>query len=387
LPGGPLGGTFCPMRKGRGSHPRRRPSPGGPRWLWLVALAATGGCEPAPEPVLGAASSTDFLRATRFALAEDVREFGAMPSLDTLLIPQGSGRAAQALDAAHRLAAVPGMVAVLGHANSAASLASSQVYNRARIVQIAPTSTASLYSEAGRYSFRMVPADEVQGRFLAEAVHEHLPVGGTIALLFVNDDYGRNLRRTFLEALEPERAEVVLDLPHAESDVQGVDVPHHLGALEHEGPDLIVWLGRVPALNELLPGIRMHLGEIPILGSDALARADLLSDRAPEWDGVRFSDFLDMEETPELRAFGERWESVLGVEAGAGEALTYDATRMLLAGLRDGARTGEAMRMWLMTLGRERPPYPGITGPIQFDERGDVERTFVVRTIRPRARP
>jgi branched-chain amino acid transport system substrate-binding protein len=353
----------------------------------LIGMVAAGGCEPAPEPVLGAASSNDFLQATRFALAEDVREFGAMPSLDTLLIPQGSGRAAEALDAANRLAAAPGMVAVVGHANSAASLASSQVYNRARIVQIAATSTASLYSEAGPYSFRMVPADEVQGRFLAGAVHEHLPAGGTIALLFVNDDYGRNLRGTFLEALEPDRAEVVLDLPHAETDVQGIDVPHHLGALEHERPDLIVWLGRVPGLNELLPGIRTRLGQVPILGSDALARADLLSERGPEWDGVRFSDFLDMEETPELRAFGERWEAVMGVEAGTGEALTYDATRMLLAGLRDGAGTGEAMRRWLMTLGRDRPPYPGITGPIRFDERGDLERTFVLRTIRSRDEP
>lgn len=375
------------MRNGQVSRRRRGRAGKTAAGLWLCCLLGAAGCESPPPPVLGAASSNDFLQATRFALADDLREFGAPSPADTTLIAQGTGRAADALEAAHRLAGIPGMVAVVGHANSAASLASSQVYNRAGIVQIAPTSTAPLYSEAGPFSFRMVPPDDVQGAFLAEVVHEFLGEGGTIALLFVNDDYGRSLRRTFLAALDPERIVVALDLPHAETDLQDFDAAHLLGALDHERPDLIVWLARVPGLNELLPGIRRSLGQVPILGSDALARADLLSERGPEWNEVRFADFLDMDGSRELRAFRERWATAEGGDVGTGEALTYDAVRMILTGLREGATTGEAMQRWLMALGRERPPYPGITGPIRFDDRGDLDRTFVVRTIRPRETP
>jgi hypothetical protein len=54
---------------------------------------------------------------------------------------------------------------------------------------------------------------------------------------------------------------------------------------------------------------------------------------------------------------------------------------MLLQATRDGARTGAEIRAWLESLGRERPAYEGITGPIRFDENGDVDRSYVLRPV------
>lgn len=347
----------------------------------LLSIAVA--CQPPSTPVLGGVAAGGFLDAIRLAVED--RDAGGAPAapIDTVLIPQGSNRAAPSLEAAQELTARPHLIAVIGHASSPASLASSQVYNRHRVVQIAPTSTAPLYSEAGPYSFRMVPSDEHQGPFLAERLSSFLPEGGRLAVLFVNDDYGRGLREPFLDALDRSRFEVVLDLPHTEGDVEALDVAHHIDALVATRPDLVVWLGRVPGLAVLLPGIRKHLGEIPVLGSDGASRADLLTNRGPWWEGVHYVDFVDMDGNDELREFRRRFQDRFGADAGGAEVVTYDAARIILSAVSEGVRTSDELREYLLALGRDRPPFPGLAGPIRFDERGDAEPAYVLVRIGP----
>src|SRR5260221_1495809 len=103
-----------------------------------------------------------------------------------------STSAKDALTAAESLATEATILAVVGHTNSNASLAASQVYNERHVVQIAPTSTAPLYSHAGPYSFRMVPSDLYQGEFLAKVVAGDSP-HPRVAVLYENHDYGRSL--------------------------------------------------------------------------------------------------------------------------------------------------------------------------------------------------
>ncbi len=351
-----------------------------------LALVCLAGCGEPPAPVLAGAATGSFLNAVRLAV-EDGRDEEGRPLADTILRVEVSSRSAPALEVAAELAAVPGLVAVVGHSNSEASLATSQVYNQHGIVQIAPTSTAVLYSEAGPFSFRMVPPDDAQGRFLAQAVTDSLPVGTRLGLLFVNDDYGRGLRSVILEALDPVDYPVVLDLPHTEGDVEPVDAEHAVEAFVASGADALLWLGRVPALNDILPRLRDRVGGIPVVGGDAVSRGDLIQELHPSWDGILYVDFVDMEASPELREFRlryrERFGSVASVGAPAGpEVLSYDAAAVILAALREGARTGEEVRDYLMSLGRTRPPHSGLGGPVSFDAFGNVDRGYVLRRMR-----
>jgi hypothetical protein len=56
--------------------------------------------------------------------------------------------------------------------------------------------------------------------------------------------------------------------------------------------------------------------------------------------------------------------------------------RLLLSGVRAGAGSGEEMRAYLGSLGRERPPFPGLSGPVVFDSLGDVARPYTVLPLR-----
>ena len=352
----------------------------------VVGLAVGGlvlvtGCGTGSERVTVAVTAGEsFLDAGRLAI-EDELAAAPIPGLDTIMVLEGSNRSAPALTIAERLVGQEGLVAVVGHANSAASLVASQIYNGHGVVQLAPTSTAPSYSEAGPFSFRMVPSDEHQGPYLVEAVRDAFPDGARVAVIYVNDDYGRGLRSAVLRTLDAARYPVVLQLPHAEEAVGPEDVRQGMAAFENAAPDVLLWLARPQALELFLPYLRDRHPELPIIGGDAVSRAIVLEDPDGLWPGVMYTDFVDPTSTPEMQAFLDRFQGRFGTEASGPEIMTYDAVRLLLQGIREGARTGDALREYLASLGRQRPPFEGLSGPVTFDEQGDVERSFVLRVL------
>ncbi|MFN2316939.1 MAG: ABC transporter substrate-binding protein [Gemmatimonadales bacterium] len=354
--------------------------------LALLAALSFTACVGPSSVAVGAALSGSFVNATRLAI-EDAVAAGGLPGLDTLLLHETTNAAAPAIGMAEQFIALPGIVAVIGHSNSAASLAASQTYNDAGVVQIAPTSTAVRYADAGPFSFRMVPADPKQGELLAAAVTEARPSGARVALHYVNDAYGRGLREVVLGALDLSRHVLVHDVPHLDIESEPISavalrqIDEELRALSDKRPDLILWLGRSGTMSYYLPGIRQHLGSVLVMGGDALAPGRDLVAQAPGWGGVRYVDFFEPESTPELRAFRDRFLARFAASAGTAEVLSYDAMRLVLAAVASGARTGPEVRAWLLRLGDDLPPYTGLSGPIRFSPEGEVERPYVLVAI------
>lgn len=349
----------------------------------LLLLSFLTACEPSRDEgpvVLTVAAGSSFLEGARLAL-EDGLAAGPIPGLDTILIPEPTTRSDVALMHAEDLVTIPGLSAVIGHASSTSSLAASQIYNDHEVVQIAPTSTTPVYSQAGPFSFRMVPSDAWQGQFLADAVADAFPDGARLAVFFVNDDYGRGLRAEFRAHLDTERYPLVVDIPHLENDVGPVDVANGVAAAVEARPDVVVWLSRGPVLQMFLSDLRRELGGISIYGGDGIGIATPATYEIELWKSIFYSDFVDPKATPALRGFSERVRERTGRPVTTSEILSYDAMALLLAALRDGRRTGPEIRDWLDGLGRERPPFQGISGALSFDDNGDVERSHVLRTF------
>ncbi len=342
----------------------------------LAGVSLLVGCERTVPVALGVSTSSTFVQAARLALEQELSGPG-LPSIDTVLMVETTNRAAPAIERADSLASVPGMLAVVGHSNSSASLAAAPLYNDHGIVELSPTSSAVAYAQAGAYSFSLIPPDDRQGAFLARYVKQVLPGGGRVAVLYVNDDYGRGLRGAFSADLDPARYPVVVDLPHVEDDLQPTEINETASALASARPDVVVWLARGGTLGRYIDAIRKAAPGTPILGSDAVGAGGVADPDGPRWENVWHVAFVDMGAAavqPFRRAYRERF----GGEATGACALTYDAVRLLLAGIRSGVRTGAGMRAYLESLGRSRPAFQGITGPVAFDENGNVRRSYVM---------
>jgi branched-chain amino acid transport system substrate-binding protein len=360
---------------------------GGPRRRYArLAASAVGvlaavpltlaSCGEPERPTLGVSTSSAYADAARLALS-DAEAAGSLP-LEPVFIGEGTAEARPALSAARQFVAQRGLVAVVGHSNSSASVAASQIYNEHQVVQIAPSASAVVYSEAGPYSFRLVPPDTRQAGFIASEVAEALPAGGRLALLYVNDDYGRGLRMALQEALRSTALRTVLEIPYVEGAPEAEDMRQTGEAIAAARPDVILWLGRASVLHDYLPTFRATAPAARIVGSDGVAARVQLADGDGRWSGVRHVDFLDLGATAGSRDFARRYRQRYGRAATVPDALTYDATRLLIAAIDAGATSGPEVREYLNSLGRSRPPFQGVTGPIRFDERGDVDRGYVV---------
>lgn len=363
----------------------------GPRRLHAlptIAVACCLGCTRPTGPVaVGVALSTSFIDATRMAI-DDVAASGQLPPIDTLFFDEQSSRAATALELVDSFRLRRGMVGVVGHSISSSSLATAPVYNTLGIVQIAPTSTAAQFSDAGAYSFRMVPGDDQQGHFLARAIDSLFPAGARVAVLYVNDDYGRGLRSALIGALDTLRYPLVYHQPHTDDEYgdphpdRDARVRATVTSMLSARPDVVVWLGRPGTFVSYLGVLRDLGGPIPVLGGDAIANWRDADNGRGDWNGVRYVDFLDLEQSVALQDFRRRYRDRFGRNAGTPEVLSYDAMHLLLSAIRDGARTGDEVRQWLQRLGADgREPYYGLSGRIVFDAHGDIARSYILVQI------
>jgi branched-chain amino acid transport system substrate-binding protein len=264
-----------------------------------------------------------------------------------------------------------GVVAVVGHVSSSATLAAAPVYNGAArpVVQISPSSSAPEVTRAGAWTFRICPSDFQHGAALARFARNRLGLSrGTI--LYLNNEYGRGIRSVF--AAEFVRRGGVIE-----------DMAPYLGAEPDLGPyldriavrhtsEFIFLAGNRSEAEVALRGIRARGLRLTILGGDGL---EGIERAGPLAEGVFVSSaYLAGVETPRnqafLTAYRARYPGAPPPNQAA--AASYD----ILYLLRDViARTGPdraRIRDGLAAIGSAAPVFEGVTGAIAFDPDGDV---------------
>ena len=332
------------------------------------------------HPVIAVIGSSNSMVAAQVATDVINRDVEPGDSIILQLHYSTSPLAAKpAIEQAVALVNIPNIMAVVGHANSSASLAAAQIYNEGEVVQIAPTTTSPLYANAGPYSFTMVPDDREQARFLASEIKGDSTVK-KIAIAYANDDYGRGLLSEVKRHLAGSDIEVVTEFAHAsERDFGQMDNLRE--ELKLQRPDLLLWLSRPSPLEVLL---KDHPG-IPVLGSDGLESIVVYANENGVFTGVRFVRFFDPQITsPRLEAFRRAYRARSQTQITAEALYTYDAIMLIAQGIRAGARTPAALREYVASIGQRRK-FEGLGGEVRFNEDGAAERPFHLAIV-PAAR-
>lgn len=345
----------------------------------LTMLAVMAACSDRAPYRLGVVASTDGMRGAELA-ARDINKSGGVRGRPIELHSVGgasSSNAAIALQVAETLAADARVLAVIGHANSSASLAASQVYNARRVVQVAPTSTTPLFSAAGPYSFRLVGSDEFQGRFLADEIVAERPK--RVAVVYVNDDYGRALHRSLEAELRQRGVATVRAYPYAEQDTSGRR--ELVAALAHQRPEMLAWLGRVGYFALVAAPLRAALPSLRIVASDGFGGPEVDADPRGLFAGVRHARLTDMGRADTLlQRVRRQYRTEAGADMSDEAALSYDAVLLLAEAVRAAGPDRPAIRDWMARVGRTSPAFTGVTGPIVFTDSGDRVPHYVLVT-------
>ena len=286
-----------------------------------------------------------------------------------------------ALRVAEALRDDPAVVAVIGHLTSGPTLAAAPVYGGGDrpVVLVSPSASNPALSGISPFFFRVCPSDLAFGSRLAQYATRTLGAR-RVAVVFMNDDYGRGIRETFRAELGRLGGEVVSEDPYLPS--AGSPEPY-LARLARGGDTDAVLLAMPRVAAELALRETARLGlRWPVLGGDALTGIETLG---PPAEGVRVASPYLPDRPGErnaafVAAYRRTYDGARPDHRGAG---AYDVVQLLARAIEDVGTDRRALRDYLAAVGGDRPAFEGVTGRIAFDRAGDVpEKTVVIGVVR-----
>ncbi len=335
--------------------------------IWIAgSLAAAGYCASRPGVARIVYINAD--RSIGTVVEQATREEGA--AVSAILIPASAAAVdtarGEAPDVAYAEAAVTtqGVVAVVGHPSSRASLLAAPIYAEAGVPFIAPTATSARLRHAGPWIFQLAPDDEAEGAFIANFALDSLPTRRISVIYLAADEYGIGLRDGIVSALAARGVTPVDEVGVLEDS----DFERRVAAsLRGHVPDAVVIAARTPEAVAIARAIRARLPRVPLILADGVENGAFVRGTGarlgPAYAVVWWRpDSAD----PASRAFVARFSRAAGRPPRQQEAMYYDALMVAAQAVRAvGARRG-AIRRYLSELGVTRPPYRGVTGLISF---------------------
>jgi ABC-type branched-subunit amino acid transport system substrate-binding protein len=273
-----------------------------------------------------------------------------------------------------------------------------QVANQAAIpsgvTMCSPASTAPDFTtlEDNDLFFRTPPTDALQGAVMAQIASERLG-HDTAATLFLNNAYGNGLSAGFVDSFENEYGGTVtasVSFSKGRSSYTS-QLSEALG----DDPGVLIIVGYPESGVQIFRDFYNNYdGSMDILVSDGLQSSSLPGNVGRDMSNVRGTAPLG--QGPGVDFFNQAYQDAYDADP-AGQPFTrqaYDAAAVLVlanaaAGENDGAAVAENMRAVAQGEGTEVTPsnlvegiemaangdainYQGVSGPIAFDEAGDL---------------
>jgi branched-chain amino acid transport system substrate-binding protein len=344
----------------------------------LLALAVfLAGCRQDPRPIeiglvltLADSGVAPMLRGARLAVAQINQAGGVRGRPLSLAVRDDFGDPDSAVRVAGDLYR-SNVVAVIGNAYSAPTLAAAPVYNGGRrpVVQISPSASVPDLSNAGDYTFRTCPTDLEYGAALARWAHDHLGLSRA-AILYVNDDYGRGFRMNFVREFERLGGGATVVAPFLASEP---DVSAYLERMQarHDADVLVLGANLTEGLVALQQ-IRASGLKLPVLAGDGFVGVETRGDVA---EGLYVSTAYlvssrHLANRQFVGAYRREYPSAPPPDQGA--ASTYDVVRLLGQSIKTAGLDRDRIRYAVAGIGTRTPAFEAAVGPIAFDAHGDV---------------
>lgn len=259
---------------------------------------------------------------------------------------------------------------VLGHLNSGTSIPASRIYSDAGIPQVSPSATAILYTAQGLQSaFRVMTNDSQQGKVLGAFAVKKM---GAKRIAIVDDRtaYGQGLADEVEKSVKAAGGTVVA---REYTTDRSTDFLSILTSIKAKNPDLVFYGGMDPQGGPMAK--QMHtLGlKAKFLGGDGLQTTEFLKLAGKDADGVTASSpGLPVDDMPGGKEFKQKFVAKYGpIQTYAPYA--YDAAMTLVEAMKRADSADP--KKYLPQLARmERR---GVTGPISFDEKGDIKSVAI----------
>ena len=258
-----------------------------------------------------------------------------------------------------------GVVGVIGHLNSGATIPASKIYADNGIPQISPSATAVAYTAAGyKTAFRVMTNDAQQGSVLGNFAVTKL---GAKKIAIVDDRtaYGQGLADEVEKAVKAAGGEVVA---REYTSDRATDFMAILTSIKSKSPDLVFFGGMDPQAAPMLKQMKQLGMSAKFLGGDGAQTPQFISLAGADAEGALASNpGLPLNVMPGGASFKSKFEAKYGKIQNY-SPYAYDAVYVMVEAMKRANSTEPAK--YLAEL--PKTDFQGVTGHIRFDGKGDI---------------
>jgi branched-chain amino acid transport system substrate-binding protein len=258
-----------------------------------------------------------------------------------------------------------GIVGVIGHLNSGATIPASKIYFDAGIPQISPSATAIAYTASGfNTAYRVMTNDKQQGTALAEYAVSQL---GAKKIAIVDDRtaYGQGLADEFERAAKAAGAEVVA---REYTTDKSTDFMAILTSIKSREPQVVFFAGMDPQAAPMLKQMKQLGIHAQFLGGDGMETPKFIDLAGADAEGAIASNpGLPLAKMPGGAAFKQKFNARFG-EIQNYSPYAYDAVYVMVEAMKRAKSSDPAKYLAEMP----KTDYQGVTGHIRFDNKGDL---------------
>jgi branched-chain amino acid transport system substrate-binding protein len=269
----------------------------------------------------------------------------------------------QAVAAARKLVS-EGVIFVVGHYCSGASIPASEIYQAAGVLQISPASTNPMLTELGRANvFRVVNRDDANGIVVGNYLADHWP-DKKIAILHDDTTYGKGVaeevkknlnRRGLTEAIYQAYVPGKADYGAEIAELQAADIAVLFIGGYHTEIGLMARLARDRGYSvQLVAGNSMGTEEFRLIAG-------------PAAEGMLFTDPADPRRRAEAAPVVNRFRAS-GFEP---EGYTLHAYAAVQVWAQAAEKSG-SLEIQAMIASLRKHQFDTVLGSIDFDEKGDL---------------
>ncbi len=259
---------------------------------------------------------------------------------------------------------------VIGHLNSGTTIPASKIYSDAGIPQISPSATNPKYTRQGfKTAFRVV-ADDVQlGSTLGKYGVGTLK-GKAIAVIDDRTAYGQGVAEEFTKAVEGAGGKVVAK--EFTTD-KATDFSSILTTIKSKKPDVLFFGGMDAVAGPMLKQMKSLGITVKFMGGDGICSTELAKlagdGMADEQVYCAEAGGVEGEAKAGMDKFKADFKTKFNADVQVYAPYVYDAVKVMAAAMVKANSADPAK--YLPELAKT--DYKGVTGPIAFDEKGDIK--------------
>ena len=314
------------------------------------------------------------------AISEANAKGGVMGKKIVTVISDDKNDPTEASNAANKLISQDRIKLMVGSATSKCTIPISDICQSSKVVLIPPSATNPKVTVADgkrkTFVFRACFIDPFQGSVMAKFAAKTLKKRSAAVLYDVGNDYTKGLAEFFRDALRKEGGEVKVFESYSKDDV---DFSALLTKVAAAKPDVLFLPDYYNKVGLIAKQARERGIKSVLLGGDGWDSPDLVKIAGTAVDGGFFSNHYSSEDPrPEVQNFIKKYRSKYGSTPDALATLAYDATNILLNGIKSAkSHDPVAVSRALAQTKNLRV----VSGKISYDKDGNPIKSAVVIEI------